>query len=76
MKTNLTRINSALYHYLNGKKLDGKNTNMSGNCSRLSGDCSGLSGDCSNLRGDLDDCDITQEDREKGINIEDLIKTL
>jgi hypothetical protein len=40
----------------------------------LRGDCTGLSGDCSGLRGDLDDCEITEEDREKGINIKDLVK--
>jgi len=28
---------------------------------------------CTNVRGDLDDCKITQEDREAGIHISELI---
>ena len=45
-----------------------------GDCSCLRGDCSGLIGDCSGVSGNLDDCDITAEDRENGVNIIDLIK--
>ena len=46
---------------------------LSGDCSGLRGDCYGLYGNCSGLRGDLDDCEITKEDRKKGIDITDLI---
>jgi len=45
-----------------------------GGVAGLTGNCSGLTGDCSDLRGNIDDCDLTDEDREKGINIRDLIK--
>jgi hypothetical protein len=45
-------ITRNLYHFADGKKVDGPNPKMWGNCSGLSGDCSGLSGDCSDLRGD------------------------
>jgi len=34
---------------------------------------SGLRGDVSGLRGDVDDCSITQEERNKGVNINDLV---
>ena len=47
---------------------------LSGNCSGISGDCTGLFGHCTGLYGDLDDCEITKEKREAGINIFDLIK--
>ena len=67
--------------------LSGNCTELSGNCTGLSGDCSGLSGDfseligdcsrlsgdCSGLRGDLDDCEITEEDRQAGVRIDNLI---
>jgi len=38
------------------------------------GDLSGVRGDLSGVRGDLDACEITKKEREKGINIKDLIK--
>ena len=40
----------------------------------LRGDVSGLRGDVSYLRGDVDDAEISDRDREKGINISDLIE--
>ena len=54
--------------------LSGDCSGLSGNCSGLSGDCSGLIGNCTGLRGDLDDCEITDKEREKGIIVDDLIK--
>lgn len=80
MKKALTKTKEP-YHYKDGIRVEGKNNLMSGDCSNLSGDCSGLSGDCTGLRGNctclsgnLNDCEITDEEREKGINIEELIK--
>ena len=94
MKKALIKTKKEFYHFENGKKVDGKNAEMSGdcsnlwgdcsnlrgNCTNLWGDCSGLSGDCSNLRGDctgllgnLDDCEITDNERKIGIDIEKLI---
>ena len=87
MKKLLTKKENNLYHYIDDKKISGKNPNMSGDCSYLSGDCSGLYGycslygdcsglvgDCSGLRGDLDKCEISDAERSKGIFIGDLIK--
>ena len=34
---------------------------------------SGITGNLSGIRGNIDDCEITQEERDKGINIHDLI---
>ena len=76
MKKALTiKVSNKLYYYdKNTKRKEGKNDKMSGDCSGLSGDCSGLEGNCSGLIGDLTDCEITNEDRYKGINIEDLVR--
>jgi len=41
--------------------------------SGLYGNVSGLSGDVSGLSGNLDACEITNEEREKGVDIKDLI---
>jgi len=61
-------------------RLNGNCTGLSGDCTGLSGDCSGLygnctslNGNCTGLRGDLYECDITDEDRKKGIDIAVLV---
>jgi hypothetical protein len=38
------------------------------------GDLTGVRGDLSGVRGDLSKCDISAEDRKKGIDIKDLIE--
>ncbi len=73
MKKALSRVTTKLYHYKGDIKVDGTNGEMIGDCTRLRGNCTGLSGDCSGLRGDLDECDITDEDRKKGIDIAELV---
>ena len=60
MKKELTRIESKIYHYQDGKKVDGAPA--------------GVRGDLSGVQGDLDECDIAEKDRAKGIYINDLIK--
>jgi len=54
--------------------LSGDCSYLWGYCSDLRGNCSDLRGDCSGLRGNLDECDITEEDRKRGVNIQSLIK--
>ena len=49
-------------------------TSISGDLSGVSGDLSGIYGNLSGILGNLDDCDITDEEREKGISINELIK--
>ena len=44
-----------------------------GHISNLSGDMTGIKGCATNIRGNLDDCNITEEERAKGIDIKDLI---
>ena len=63
MKKSLKQTEKHLYFYEKGvKKIykDGDFTGLSGTIS------SGLSGNC-------DDCQITQEERKKGVNINDLL---
>jgi hypothetical protein len=43
------------------------------NLSGIKGDLSGITGDLTGITGNIDDCEITQEERDKGINIHDLI---
>ena len=87
MKKALKRNVSIIYYQKGSSRVDGHNPGMSGDCSRLRGDCSeligdcsglrgdcsGLRGDCSELRGDLDECDLTDDDRRRGIIIADLV---
>lgn len=54
--------------------LEKKEGNITGMHSGIRGDLSGIRGDLTGIRGDLDTCEITDEEREKGINITELIK--
>ena len=90
MKKALERIKNELYYYKNNEKIigipsglrgdvSGLTGNVSGllrgNVSGLIGDVSGLIGDVSGLlTGDVNNCRITKREREKGVNIADLVK--
>ncbi len=78
--TNGEMIGNCTGLYGDCTSLRGKCTGLSGDCSGLRGDCSGLNGDCtrlngncSGLYGNLYECDITDEDRKKGIDIAELV---
>ena len=80
MKKALTKNTEKLFYFFSGEKIIGPNPDLSGDCTNLRGDCTDLSGDCSYLRGDctdlsgdLDKCEITSEERQKGVNVEDLV---
>lgn len=47
--------------------------NLTGDLSKIYGDANGISGDVTGLYGDLDECEITAEDRERGIDIGELV---
>lgn len=66
MKKNLHKASVILFHFVDGKKTVGANNNMRGNCS-------GLRGDCSWIIGNIDSCDLSDEERECTIRIEELI---
>ena len=56
-----------------GKTLTGDTSNFTGDVSGLSGYVSGLSGYVTGLTGYVDSCDLTDEDRQRGVNIRDLV---
>lgn len=66
MERNLRRHMIGVWHYVNDAHVEGAPS-----CVR--GDLSGVTGDLSGVRGDLDDCAISDDDRVRGVNIEDLI---
>ena len=59
-------LGPGLYHLINGERVAGPN-------SRLEGECSGLWGDCSRLWGNLEDCEISDGERQAGIAIRELV---
>ena len=40
---------------------------------RIAGAPSGLRGDVDDLRGDVDECGLTKEERDEGVDVQDLI---
>jgi hypothetical protein len=61
MKKMLERTVAVIWHF-----------DVSGN--EVFGLHSGISGDVSGISGDVDDCEISDDDRKKGINIGDFIR--
>jgi hypothetical protein len=47
---------------------------LEGNISFLGGNAKGIYGDCTKVQGDFDSCNLTPEERENGVDIQDLIK--
>ena len=77
---NIINLGSAVCYFdADGKeitkgKLTGDVSGLRGDVSwLLRGDVSGLTGDVSGLTGDVNECEITAEDREKGVSISDLV---
>jgi len=58
----------------NPSGVTGDLSGITGDLSGITGDLSGVTGNLSGISGNLDDCDITKEEREKGIDINELIK--
>ena len=87
MKKQLKRTKIEVYYYKDDKKIIGAHENIRGDISGIrgdisgirgdisgiSGDVSGISGDVSEVSGDIDLCRITEEERERGIKIEELV---
>ena len=67
MKAKLTRVENKTYYFdENGDRHDGVPVG-------IRGDLAGIRGDLTGITGDLDDCEITEGDRLRGINIVELI---
>lgn len=63
-----------LYHVVDNSIFAGPNSVLTGDCSGLWGDCSGLNGDCSGITGDIDLCEISDDEREKGLDLSALVQ--
>ena len=55
-------------------RMHGNVSGLWGNVTGLRGDVTGLTGDVTGLTGDLDDCGITDEQRNKGVEVNSLIE--
>jgi len=55
------------------EKIIGMHDDICGDVSGISGDVSAIRGDVSGIRGDLDACELTVEDRTRGIDIHQLV---
>ena len=71
MKAILKREEKAYWGDLTG--VSGNLTGVRGNLSGVTGDLTGVRGNLSEVTGDLDNCEITDEERSHGIDINDLI---
>ena len=60
MLKNLVKIEFKIYHIVNGVRIDGAHNN--------------IWGDVSGIEGNVASCEITEEERKRGIDIKELIK--
>lgn len=69
MKKALESIAAAghCWHFANGKRAEGAHAGLRGTLSR------DLRGDVSGLRGDVDACEMTDADRETGVDVRTLV---
>lgn len=58
------------------RKLKRINNKYHGDLTGIWGDLTYVRGDLTDIRGDLDECELTDEERKKGIDINDLIEIL
>ena len=87
MLRKLSKSNATTWYYKDGAKVlghppgvrgdlngvSGNLTGVSGNLSGVSGNLTGVGGNLTGVSGDLDDCKITQSDRDRGIDISELL---
>ena len=69
LRGDVSNLRGNVSYYLRGDV-----SNLTGNVSfYLTGDVSYLRGNVSNLTGNVDDAEISEEDRKKGVDVSDLI---
>ena len=81
MKALLKRAAFTTYYYDNNgirhegapEYIRGDLTDIWGDLTDIWGNLTGIRGNLTGIRGDLDDCEITDADRIKGIDIADLV---
>lgn len=69
MEKKLEKSSNKIWHYSNG----GRIWHYS-NGGRVDGAHESLSGDATGLRGDVGDCDLSDEERKRGVSVHDLVK--
>ena len=52
----------------------GNLSGIRGHLSGITGNLTGIRGDLSGIRGNLDECGITEHDRLRGVEVEDLVE--
>ena len=67
MKKMLTKNITKTWYFKGDKQVDGIHD-------RISGDVIGISGDVTGIFGNIDNCDLSVEDRKKGVNVKTLVK--
>jgi hypothetical protein len=74
MKRSLSRVVAlTLYHFDDGVRKDGPPPGVRGDLTDVVGDLTGVRGDLSGVWGDIADCGLTDDDRRRGVSVEDLI---
>ena len=73
MKKALNKI-SGVYHVVDGRRVQGTHENLRGDVTGLTGDVTGLTGNVAGLTGNVDECDLTPEQRQAGVDIADLVQ--
>jgi hypothetical protein len=67
-------LKKEIYFFENGVRVEGVHGGIRGNARYIFGDVSNIFGDVSGIKGNIDDCEITDEERSKPVNIKDLIQ--
>ena len=74
MKKALTRSLNEIYYYKNGvKKIIDRNNKLT-YPSNISGNITNLYGNVTNIRGNIDECGLTDKERENEVDIQDLVQ--
>ena len=73
MKKLLKKEILCVYHYIDGKRIDGFPSYLRGNVTYLRGNVTGLRGNVTGLRGNVDECCLSHKDRLNGVDITELI---
>ena len=74
MKKALKRIEpKGIWYFVEGEKIAGVPPGLWGDVGGLWGNVTGLRGDVTGLWGDVDECEITDAERAKGVYVSTLI---
>lgn len=66
MKKALKRADKNIFHYKDGRFVEGAPEGVTG-------DLTDISGDLTDITGNIDDCEITDEDRKHGVTVKELL---